>query len=211
MNAWKEHTKVMKINSPTLHAINKDRQKENRREPCMNASGKAKHTSKVIQNEALDCLARMLCSNIIKEIQVFCVLADEMKNHSKKSFLLRYYYDGAARESLDFRQADKLDAAGLTNMIICSLERYDYYRASVMSGKHSGVSARIEEAKYAFNVHFSAHCLNLVLVDARASVREAFLLFINVQLICVPEVDKRSVGDVQRPAQGSEGSQLDAT
>ncbi len=42
-----------------------------------------------------------------------------------------------------------------------------------MSGKHSGVQARIkEEAKYAFYIHCTAHCLNLVLVDTVKAVPE---------------------------------------
>lgn len=58
-------------------------------------------------------------------------------------------------------------------MIISGLEMYGleyrhhlvgqgYDGSSVVSGKHSDVSARIkEEAKYVFYVHFSTHCLNL--------------------------------------------------
>lgn len=43
-----------------------------------------------------------------------------------------------------------------------------------MSGKHSGVQARIkEEAKYALYIHCSAHCLNLVLVDTVKVLPEA--------------------------------------
>jgi len=46
-----------------------------------------------------------------------------------------------------------------------------YDGASVMSGKHS---ARIKSnGRFAFYVHCSAHCLNLVLVDAVKSVPEA--------------------------------------
>ncbi|XP_041834348.1 zinc finger MYM-type protein 1-like [Melanotaenia boesemani] len=171
---------------------------------CMNASGNAKYTSKNIQNEILDCLAEMVRSDIIKEVresQVFSLLADETKDLSKKeqlSFVLRYYYDGAVHESfLDFQQADKLDAASLTTMIIASLEKYGleyrshlvgqgYDGASVMSGRHSGVSARIKaEAKYAFYVHCSAHCLNLVLVDTVKSVPEADNFFAVLQRLYV--------------------------
>ena len=46
-----------------------------------------------------------------------------------------------------------------------------YDGAAVMSGKHSGVQARIrEQAKFAFYIHCSAHSLNLVLVDVVKSV-----------------------------------------
>ncbi len=42
-----------------------------------------------------------------------------------------------------------------------------------MSGKHSGVQARIkEQAKHAFYIHCNAHCLNLVLVDTVKAIPE---------------------------------------
>ncbi len=42
-----------------------------------------------------------------------------------------------------------------------------------MSGKHSGVQARIkEQAKHAFYIHYNAHCLNLVLVDTVKAIPE---------------------------------------
>ncbi len=79
------------------------------------------------------------------------------------SLVLRYYYKGAVH--LHFQKADSLDNARLTEKIINCLERYglDYRSnlvgqghdgASVMSGKHAGVSARIKTvAKHAFYVH----------------------------------------------------------
>jgi hypothetical protein len=54
----------------------------------------------------------------------------------------------------------------------CVGQSYD--SASVMSRKHSGVSAQIKNSvRFAFYVHCNAHCLNLVLVDAVKSVPEA--------------------------------------
>lgn len=86
--------------------------------------------------------------------------------------MLRYYYNGAIQESfLHFESAEKLDAAGLSEKIIHRLEsrgrQYKknllgqaYDGASAMSGKHSGVQARIkEEAKYAFYIHFTSTVL----------------------------------------------------
>lgn len=47
-----------------------------------------------------------------------------------------------------------------------------------MSGKHSGVQARIkEQANHAFYIHCSAHCLNLVLVDTVKAVPEVGQFF----------------------------------
>lgn len=134
----------------------------------------------------------MVAKEIVREVKdsaQFSVIVDETKDVSKSeqiSFVVRYYYNGAIHESfLGFQEADRLDAAGLTSKIIGCLEKHglDYRQnlvgqgydgASVMSGSHSGVQARIKEvAKYAFYIHCSAHCLNLVIVDAVQSVPDA--------------------------------------
>lgn len=152
----------------------------------------ALYTSKTIQNEILSCLAEMLAEGIMQEVKEsaqFSVIVDETKDVNKSeqiSFVVRYYYNGAIHESfLGFQEADRLDAAGLTSKIIDCLEKHglDYRQnlvgqgydgASVMSGSHSGVQARIKEvAKDAFYVHCSAHCLNLVIVDTVQCVPDA--------------------------------------
>lgn len=164
----------------------------------------AKYTSKIIQNEVLDCLAEMVRSEIIEEVkesEFFSIMADETKDVSKQeqiSFILRYYYNGVIKESfLHFESAERLNAAGLTEKIVNLLERHGldyknhligpaYDGAAVMSGKHSGVQARIiQQAKYAFYVHCSAHCLNLVLVDAVKAVPEAEEFFALLQRLYV--------------------------
>ncbi|KAL6481128.1 hypothetical protein MHYP_G00092080 [Metynnis hypsauchen] len=151
----------------------------------------AKYTSKIIQNEVLDCLADMVRTEItekVKNSEVFSIVADETKDVKKKEqicLVLRYYYNGAIQESfLHFESTEKLDVAALSDKIIHILENHgleykknlvgqSYDGASVMSGKHSGVQARIkEEAKYAFYFHCTAHCLNLVLVDTVKAVPE---------------------------------------
>ncbi|XP_062326326.1 zinc finger MYM-type protein 1-like [Osmerus eperlanus] len=156
----------------------------------------AKYKSKGIQNEVLSCLADMVRTQIIEEVkdsEVFSIMADETKDVKKKeqiSLVLRYYFSGAVHESfLHFESADRLDAAGLTDRIIHILESHGleyknnlvgqaYDSASVMSGKHSGVQARIkEQAKHAFYIHSSAHCLNLVLVDTVKDVPEVRQFF----------------------------------
>uniref|UniRef100_A0A6Q2XCH7 TTF-type domain-containing protein n=1 Tax=Esox lucius TaxID=8010 RepID=A0A6Q2XCH7_ESOLU len=160
----------------------------------------AKYTSHHIQNEILDTLAEMVCVSIINEVkesEVFAIMADETKDTKKKeqiSLVLRYYYQGAVKESfLHFEAAEHLDAAGLTEKIIHILEKYGldyrsnlvgqaYDGASVMSGKHSGVQSRIKEvAKQAFYVHCNAHCLNLVLVDTVKAVPQAECFFTILQ------------------------------
>lgn len=173
-------------------------------EKKMQGKQNAKYTSSVIQNEILDCLANMVREEIIQEVkesEVFSVIADETKDLKKKeqlSLVLRYYYNGAVHESfLDFQQATRLDAEGLKDKIIHCLERYGleyrsnlvgqgYDGASVMSGRHSGVAARIKsDAKHAVYVHCNAHCLNLVLVDTVKAVPEADCFFALLQKLYV--------------------------
>lgn len=169
-------------------------------EKRLDACGNAKYTSHQIQNEILQGLADMVQSEIIKEVkenEVFSVIADETKDLQKKeqmSLVVRYYYNGAIHESfLCFKAAESLDAAGLSKMIVSCLEQHGldyrnnlvgqgYDGASVMSGKHSGVSARIQsDARFAFYVHCNAHCLNLVLVDATKAVPEVVDFFALLQ------------------------------
>ena len=61
-----------------------------------------------------------------------------------------------------------------------------YDGAAVMSGKHSGVQARIrEQAQFGFYIHCSAHCLNLVLVDVVKSVPETEEFFSLLQSLYI--------------------------
>ena len=87
-----------------------------------------------------------------------------------------------------------------------------YDGAAVMSGKHSGVQARIrEQAQFGFYIHCSAHCLNLVLVDVVKSVPKTEEFFSLLQslyilylcLICAPKMavsPKRNVWQNKRAA-----------
>lgn len=159
----------------------------------LKAVGNAKYTSNTIQNYILECLSDMVWESIISEVKenkYFFIIVDETRDLKKKeqqSLVLRYYYNGAVHESfLDFKLATELDAEGLTQKIIQCLETYGleyrsnlvgqgYDGASVMSGRHSGVAARIKaKTNHAFYVHCNAHCLNLVLVDSTKSESETF-------------------------------------
>ncbi|ROL52542.1 Zinc finger MYM-type protein 1 [Anabarilius grahami] len=170
----------------------------------LKAVGNAKYTSNTIQNEILECLSDMVRESIISEVKenkYFSIIVDETRDLKKKeqlSLVLRYYYNGAVHESfLDFKQATELDAEGLTQKIIQCLETYGleyrsnlvgqgYDGASVMSGRHSGVAARIKaKTNHAFYVHCNAHCLNLVLVDSTKSVPESETFFSLLQKLYV--------------------------
>uniref|UniRef100_A0A671M6X3 DUF4371 domain-containing protein n=1 Tax=Sinocyclocheilus anshuiensis TaxID=1608454 RepID=A0A671M6X3_9TELE len=162
----------------------------------LKAVGNAKYTSNTIQDEILECLSDMVREGIISEVKeniIFSIIVDEttyLKKKEQLSLVLRYYYNGAVHESfLDFKQATALDAEGLAQKIIQCLERYGleyrsnlagqgYDGASVTSGRHSGVAARIKsKTNHAFYVHCNAHCLNLVLVDSTKSVPESETFF----------------------------------
>ncbi len=128
-------------------------------------------------------------------------MVDETKDVSKKeqmSMVSRYYYRGTVRESLlHIEVAQHLDAAALTEKIIQKLQHYGldykndlvgqaYDGVSVMSGKNSGVQARIrKEAPLAFYVHCTAHCLNLVLVDTVKTAPDAHCFFSLLQKLYV--------------------------
>lgn len=85
-------------------------------------------------------------------------MVDETKDISKKeqmSFVIRYYHNGSIVESfLTFEAAECLDAAALSQKIIQTMQNYGldyrnhlvgqvYDGAFVMSGKNTGVQARI--------------------------------------------------------------------
>ena len=118
---------------------------------------------------------------------------DETKDVSKTkqiSFVLRYFCNESVYESFHmFQAAEYLDARSLTKKIFDCLDDLglDYKQnlvgqcydgASVMSGKNSGVAARIQEdCKQAVYVHCYAHKLNLVLADVAKSVTETGYFF----------------------------------
>uniref|UniRef100_A0A8C6SRB2 Zinc finger MYM-type protein 1-like n=1 Tax=Neogobius melanostomus TaxID=47308 RepID=A0A8C6SRB2_9GOBI len=155
------------------------------------------------QNEIIDCLAEMVRTSIseVAQSEAFSILVDETKDLSKKeqmSFVIRYYYNGSVCESfLAFEAAQRLDAAALSQKIIQILQKHGldyknhlvgqaYDGASVMSGKNTGVQARMKsEAPLAFYVHCNAHCLNLVLVDSVKCIPEANCFFSLLQKLYV--------------------------
>ena len=123
----------------------------------------AKYTSPQIQNEVLQILADMVRKQIMEEVKTngqFALIVDETKDVSKTeqiSFVLRYFYIESAYQSfLMVQAAEYLDARSLTKKIFDCLDDLEldykqnlvgqgYDGASVISGKNSGVAARIQE------------------------------------------------------------------
>ncbi|PIK51771.1 putative zinc finger MYM-type protein 1-like [Apostichopus japonicus] len=164
----------------------------------------AKYTSPEIQNDMLKTLAQMVREQILKEIHAskqFSILVDETKDVRKTeqlALVVRYYHEGQITESfLCFKNADGLDAQSLRDVVIglisgfaldnrVNLVGQGYDGAAVMSGAVSGVAKRIQVlAPSAVYVHCYAHRLNLVIVDACKTVKEAANFFALLQQLYV--------------------------
>ena len=169
-------------------------------EKLWNGPQNATYTSPEVQNSVLQIMGEMLRSQIcveIKKARVFSLLVDETKDASKieqLAIVFRYVDESASihERFLTFVPAETLNAEGLSNLIISTLEEYHidpmlmvsqgYDGAAVMSGHCSGVQARIRQvASKALYVHCNAHCLNLCLVDCTKSVSCAAEFFGLVQ------------------------------
>ena len=160
------------------------------REKLQNGPQNATYTSPEMQNSVLQIMGEILRSQICVEIEkakVFSLLVDETKDASKiKQLAIVFRYVDIENASiherfLTFVPAETLNAEGLSNLIVKTLEKYHidpmlmvsqgYDGAAVMSGHCSGVQTRIKQvAPKALYVHCNAHCLNLCLVDCVKSV-----------------------------------------
>ena len=158
-----------------------------------------------MQNSVLQIMGEILRSQIcveIKKAKVFSLLVDETKDASKiEQLAIVFRYVDIENASiherfLTFVPAETLNAEGLSNLIVKTLEKYHidpmlmvsqgYDGAAVMSGHCSGVQTRIKQvAPKALYVHCNAHCLNLCLVDCVKSVSCAAEFFGLVQNIYV--------------------------
>ena len=142
---------------------------------------------------------------ICKEVQnavFFSVLVDETKDIGKQeqlAIVLRYVNAPTAsicERFLTYIKAESLNAESLTKYILDTLDEYNinvsglvsqgYDGASVMSGKVSGVQARIQNVvPTALYIHCNAHCLNLCLVDSVKAVGYAGKFFALLETLYV--------------------------
>ena len=144
--------------------------------------GNAKMLSPDIQNDLLTSLASVLLEHVKHEVEnasCYAILADEVKDASKKELLgasLRYIHKGDVRErAIGFIELKDMDTGTISEKLIKLLQPFEldplkcvrqgYDGASVMSGIHGGVQARMKGAGYrnATYVHCASHRLNLVL------------------------------------------------
>ena len=146
-------------------------------------------------------LRKKICESV-KSAQVFSILADETKDFAKEEqmcFVVRFVdmSKGEIHEHfLTYVQAKHLDAQSLSSYIRNLLLQFDldcskvvsqgYDGASVMSGRCSGVQARVREfAPFAIYIHCYAHILNLVLVDSCKSIPAAADFFLLIEALYV--------------------------
>ena len=164
--------------------------------------GRTLYTSALIQNELIHIQARLIHSDICREVRdagTFSIMADESRDlskHEQVAINVRYWMDGRVREVfLTFATAHSLTAASLTQDIVSaiqdgglSLSHYlsqSYDGASVMFGAIGGVQARVHELSSgrALYVHCAAHCLNLAVVGAIRGVGRRSDLFHQLGLL----------------------------
>ncbi|XP_044749776.1 zinc finger MYM-type protein 1-like [Coccinella septempunctata] len=161
-----------------------------------------KGTSKEIQNDLLDCIFEVYQEIVSAEIdnaEFLGIMADETTDVSSKLqtvLIFRYCKDGKPVERFwEFFKSEQQTAEVLSNLILKALEplvaknpnkliAQSYDGAAVMSGKQSGVQARIKE-KYpvAHFVHCYAHQLNLIMSQASSQNNDVRLFFGNLSEI----------------------------
>ena len=148
-----------------------------------------------IQNSLISLLASSVQEMIKSELrsaQYFTLIADETKDVSKTeqlSVVLRYVYQCKTYERfISYSQCDELNSEAIFNYIMTALTELDvdisncvsqcFDGASVMSGCHTGVKAKINEVNpTAVYIHCYAHQLNLALVDTCKQLAHAFDFF----------------------------------
>lgn len=151
----------------------------------------AKYTSPEIQNEIIEIMAETVRENIVNEIQSsdvpwFTLLEDgtrDKNNRENIAIAIRYVKGGVIKESLlVVTTTNKLDAETFTEATLSVLKDNNipfsrllsqcYDGASVMSGKHAGVAAKIEkrlQRKIPY-VHCYNHRLHLVVVRMASEI-----------------------------------------
>lgn len=161
-----------------------------------------KGTSKEIQNDILECMLEVCQETILEQIKdspYLAIMVDETTDVSSKSQLVvifRYCQNGEPVERFwTYLVPSKHDAQTLTDSILSVLDpilensphkliAQSYDGAAVMSGRHTGVQARIKEKyKFANFIHCYAHQLNLIMSKAASSNSQVRLFFGNLHEI----------------------------
>ncbi|XP_005109313.1 uncharacterized protein LOC101850037 [Aplysia californica] len=156
----------------------------------------ATYTSKIIQNELLDCIFKIYHEELNKDIhsaKFLSVQVDEatdVGHFSQFAIILRYIKDGKPVERfLKFFEAEDRTQSGLVSTLREALEPFSveekliaqtYDGAAVMSGRVSGVQAQMRQFfPNAVLVHCHAHPLTFVLKQACSGISDCRIFFAN--------------------------------
>ena len=168
---------------------------------------KSKHskwTSHEIQDEQMEMMANDVLRRILKlvrEREFYAVIVDEttdVSTHEQVSISLRTVSDDFEihEEFVGFYETSSTTAETLVTIIKDVLLRFQlpiskcrgqsYDGAAAMSGKHTGVAARIlKEESRALNTHCLAHSLNLAVQDTTRQIPQIDDLLATVQELSV--------------------------
>ncbi len=154
--------------------------------------GNAKYTSASMQNEIISVLAELVRRKIaarVREAKLYTILADGTTDKNRveiQGLVIRFMYtDGTMKEHcLDIKGIEDRSAQGILSFIESTLKKrqislggivsQSYDGASVMSGVHSGLQARMNEicGRTVLYVHCFLHKISLVVVEVMKSIEE---------------------------------------
>lgn len=161
--------------------------------------GNTSYLSANICNEFIDVMGKQVLNKIINEVKLakyFSISVDstpDLSHVDQLTFVIRYVKDhGPVERFLKFIPIKEHKSEYLADTILNFLENHDipikdcrgqsYDNASNMSGKYTGLQARIKEkCEFATFVPCAGHSLNLVGVQAVGCVLEATNYFQMVQ------------------------------
>lgn len=153
------------------------------------------YCSPKIQNEIINIIAKLTLEEIIREVRkcgFFSIMVDEARcfKEEQLSINIRYVQNLEVEERFlcFINCSDSRDAQSLADIMFEFLRNSNlsdipiiaqsYDGASVMSGKHQGVQAKIKEFHpQAVYIHCLAHRMNLVVVDSCSNVPLATSFF----------------------------------
>ncbi|XP_008188288.1 zinc finger MYM-type protein 1-like [Acyrthosiphon pisum] len=163
-----------------------------------------KGTSKIIQNELLDCILTVARNQILMEINnsdFVAIIVDEttdVANTFQLTLIFRYEINGKPVERFwGYSNPEGYNAESLTQTILkqinpileknpSKLIAQSYDGAAVMSCQNSGVNVRVRETyPFANFIHCYAHQLNLIMTQATSQNKQIKIFFSNLSEIPV--------------------------
>ena len=154
--------------------------------------GNAKYTSQPMQNELISVLAELVRGKIaaqVREAKLYTTLADGTTDNNRteiQGLVIRFMStDGTMKEHcIDLKGIGDRSAKGIVSFVEGTLKNFQfsfggivsqsYDGASVISGLHSGLQARMNKtcARTVLYVHCFLHKISLVVVEVMTSIEE---------------------------------------